>query len=43
MTDFNKDDWEERIYEMVAAEVARGQFKPGLKAKAIAETNGDEA
>jgi len=43
MTDFDTDDWEERVYEMVAAEIARGEYKPGLQAKAIAETDGDEA
>ena len=43
MTDFDTDDIEEAIYEMVAEEVARGEYKPGLHAKAIAETGGDEA
>ena len=43
MTDFDTDDIEEAIYEMVAEEVARGEYKPGLQAKAIAETGGDEA
>jgi len=42
MTDFDTDDIEEAIYEMVAEEVARGEYKPGLQAKAIAHTLGDE-
>ena len=34
---------EERLYAQVAEEVASGQIRQGLWAKAIAETGGDEA
>lgn len=33
---------EEKIYEEVAQEIAEGKFKPGLWAKALAQTDGDE-
>ena len=34
---------EEQLYAQAAEEVASGQIRPGLWAKAIAETGGDEA
>ena len=42
MAEYNKEDLEEAIYIQVAEEVARGEYKPGLQARAIAETDGDE-
>jgi hypothetical protein len=42
MTNPDNEDIEERLYEMVAAEIAAGEYKPGLQAKSIALTDGDQ-